>query len=62
METFISDVSTTSTNIAIARKIASLVSPLDSSLSVVVASAVTRRSRHRGPAAFALSRAPSMRP
>src|SRR5580765_378126 len=41
IETFISDVSTTSTNIAIARRTASSVSPLGSSGTAVAASAVT---------------------
>src|SRR5262245_18583480 len=43
IDTFISEVSTTSTNIAIARRTASVWSPLDSSGVATVASAVTRR-------------------
>ena len=47
IDTFISDVSTTRTNIAIASRIASFVLPLDSTSSTVVAS-VIRAFRH-GP-------------
>jgi hypothetical protein len=42
IDTFMSDVSTTSTNIAIARRTASVWSPLDSSATPAVASTLTR--------------------